>query len=53
MKLRSSVNTIDWLPLEKEPGVNRTFMDYYGMNYGNVVVGCDDGGVYLYHVSNE
>lgn len=51
LELRKTIQTIDWLPLEKEPGVNRDFEEYYGSGIGNLVVGCEDGGVYLYHAS--
>lgn len=53
LKLRKTIHTIDWLPLEKEPGVERSYEEYYSKNCGNVVVGCEDNGVYLYHVLNE
>ena len=51
--LQKTINSIDWLPLEKQPGDNRTLEEYYGNENGNVVVGCANGGVYIYHVNNK
>ena len=53
LHLSSPICTIDWLPLYKEPGVLRSSNEYYGDSIGNVVLGCEDGGVYLYHVSSS
>lgn len=53
LHLRKPISTIDWLPLQKEPNVNRSYEEYYGNSNGNVVIGCENGGIYLYYVHNE
>ena len=35
LHLRKPISTIDWLPLQKEPNVNRSYEEYYGNSNGN------------------
>lgn len=44
------VSTIDWIPLKKSPEENRTKEEYFEKSNGNCVIGCENGGVYLYKI---
>lgn len=44
------INSIEWLPVEKLNGVKRSEEEYFGKSVGNCVVGCQNGGVYLFQI---
>lgn len=44
------INSIEWLPVEKLTGVKRTEEEYFEKSVGNCVVGCQNGGVYLFQI---
>lgn len=52
--LGKQINTIEWLPLLKSSSESRSEEEYYGIgNNGNVVIGCENNGVYLYSLHQE
>ena len=52
--LGKQINTIEWLPLLKSSSESRSEEEYYGFeNNGNVVIGCENNGVYLYSLHQE
>ena len=44
------INSIEWLPVEKLTGVRRSEEEYFEKSIGNCVVGCQNGGVYLFQI---
>ena len=44
------VSTIEWIPLKKSPEEDRTKEEYFEKSNGNCVIGCENGGVYLYKI---
>lgn len=50
-RVGGKVATVEWIPLEKSPTETRSEDEYFGGSEGNCVIGCDNGGVYLYTIS--
>ena len=44
------INSVEWLPVEKLKGVKRSAEEYFEKSVGNCVVGCQNGGVYLFQI---
>lgn len=44
------MSTIEWIPLKKSPEEDRTKEEYFEKSNGNCVIGCENGGVYLYKI---
>ncbi|OAO16138.1 elongator complex protein 2 [Blastocystis sp. ATCC 50177/Nand II] len=50
-RVGGKVATVEWIPLEKSPTETRSEDEYFGGSEGNCVIGCGNGGVYLYMIS--